>query len=72
MLTKKDGDIGIVLDGIAGMFQPTGDREQAFLKARTGVVAIALKAGARLVPVPRSGLSLASQSFSFETCCSGV
>lgn len=45
-------NVGIVLDGIAGMFQNTNtDNEKAFLSARKGVVKIALTTGTDLVPI---------------------
>lgn len=51
-LTKKEQNVGVVLDGIAGMFQPQGGKEElAYLKQRKGIVKIALKAGAPIVPV---------------------
>jgi hypothetical protein len=49
-LTKKEENVGVVLDGIDGMFQPT-TQEYAFVKKRKGIVKIALKAGVPLVPV---------------------
>jgi hypothetical protein len=50
-LTKKEENVGVVLDGINGMFQTQGKEEVAYLKARKGIVKIALRAGAPLVPV---------------------
>ena len=50
-LMKKEENVGIILDGIAGMFQTKGKDEIAYLKARKGIVKIALRAGAPLVPV---------------------
>jgi len=56
-LTKKEENVGIVLDGIAGMFQPQGGvwtkqtEERAYLRKRKGVVKIALRAGVPIVPV---------------------
>lgn len=50
-LTKKEQNVGVVLDGIDGMFQPVADEEIAIVKKRKGIVKIALKAGASLVPV---------------------
>jgi len=53
-LTKRNENVGLVLDGIAGMFTSTYDKsgnvETAFLKQRKGIVKIALKAGAPIVP----------------------
>jgi len=51
VLTKKGSNVGIILDGIAGMFQVSDKEERAFLKKRKGIVKIALRAGASLVPV---------------------
>ncbi|KAL3932131.1 MAG: hypothetical protein SGBAC_010997 [Bacillariaceae sp.] len=48
-LTKKEDNIGIILDGIAGMFQ--SHNEIAHIQARKGIVKIALRAGAPIVPV---------------------
>jgi hypothetical protein len=50
MLTKKEENVGVILDGIAGMFQP-GHQETAYLNQRKGIVKIALRAGVPLVPV---------------------
>jgi 1-acyl-sn-glycerol-3-phosphate acyltransferase len=57
-LTKKEENVGIILDGIAGMFQtPARDfhtkteEEVAYLKHRKGIVKIALRAGVPIVPV---------------------
>jgi 2-acylglycerol O-acyltransferase 2 len=43
--------VGVVLDGIAGMFQPDVREERAWILRRKAIVAIALKAGVPLVPV---------------------
>ena len=48
-LTKKENNVGIILDGIAGMFQ--GHDEIAHIQHRKGIVKIALRTGAPLVPV---------------------
>jgi Diacylglycerol acyltransferase len=50
-LTNKQGNVGVILDGIAGMFQVSNDKELAYLKARKGIVKIALKAGVPIIPV---------------------
>jgi 1-acyl-sn-glycerol-3-phosphate acyltransferase len=50
-LTKKEENVGIILDGIAGMFQAANNEEIAHIKARKGIVKIALRAGAPIVPV---------------------
>ena len=49
-LTKKEENVGIILDGIDGMFQPANE-EIAVVKKRKGIVKIALKAGVPMVPV---------------------
>lgn len=44
--------VGIVLDGIAGMFQNGGtESERAYVQQRKAIAAIALKAGCPIVPV---------------------
>jgi hypothetical protein len=50
-LTKREENVGIILDGIAGMFHQSTEEETAFLKQRKGIVKIALKAGVPIVPV---------------------
>mmetsp|Transcript_15133 Transcript_15133/g.27416 ORF Transcript_15133/g.27416 Transcript_15133/m.27416 type:complete len:384 (-) Transcript_15133:257-1408(-) len=50
-LTKKEQNVGIILDGIAGMFHQSRNEERAYLKKRKGIVKIALRAGAPIVPV---------------------
>lgn len=50
-LTKKEENVGIILDGIAGMFQTHWNEETAYVKSRKGIVKIALRAGATIVPV---------------------
>lgn len=50
-LTKKEENVGVVLDGIAGMFQGNQKDEIAHIKSRKGIVKIALRAGATIVPV---------------------
>jgi len=50
-LTKKEENIGIILDGIAGMFQQRQHEEIAHIRARKGIVKIALRAGVPIVPV---------------------
>ena len=50
-LTKKEENIGVVLDGIAGMFQPSGTQETIYIQQRKGIVKIALRAGTPIIPV---------------------
>jgi len=50
-LTKKEQNVGIILDGIAGMFQQSSKEEKAYLKKRLGIIKIALRSGAPIVPV---------------------
>mmetsp|Transcript_21516 Transcript_21516/g.45273 ORF Transcript_21516/g.45273 Transcript_21516/m.45273 type:complete len:449 (+) Transcript_21516:176-1522(+) len=54
-LTKKDHNIGIILDGIEGMFHNTNaansDTEMGVILNRKGIVKIAIKANAAIVPV---------------------
>ena len=49
-LEKKES-VGVVLDGIAGMFQSDETVEKGWVLQRKAIVAIALKAGVPLVPV---------------------
>jgi hypothetical protein len=53
----KGDSVGVVLDGIAGMFQPDVREERAWILRRKAIVAIALKAGVPLVPVYSFGHS---------------
>ena len=48
-LTKKEENVGIILDGVAGMFQ--SHDEIAHVKQRKGIVKIALRAGVPIIPV---------------------
>ena len=50
-LTKREENVGIILDGIAGMFQTHTNEETAYVKRRKGIVKIALRAGVPIVPV---------------------
>jgi len=49
-LVNKEESVGIVLDGIAGMFQADAGVEKAWLLDRKGIVKIALTTGTPLVP----------------------
>lgn len=49
-LTKKEENVGIILDGIDGMFHPPNE-ENASILHRKGIVKIALKAGVPIIPV---------------------
>mmetsp|Transcript_34529 Transcript_34529/g.111193 ORF Transcript_34529/g.111193 Transcript_34529/m.111193 type:complete len:359 (-) Transcript_34529:234-1310(-) len=48
---ERRESVGVVLDGIAGMFQSDERVEKAWVKKRKAIVAIALKAGVPIVPV---------------------
>lgn len=50
-LTKKDRNVGIVLDGIDGMFHSTRNNEIGAILNRKGICKIALKAGVAIVPI---------------------
>mmetsp|Transcript_3794 Transcript_3794/g.9954 ORF Transcript_3794/g.9954 Transcript_3794/m.9954 type:complete len:421 (-) Transcript_3794:374-1636(-) len=51
-LTRNRRNIGIILDGIEGVFRAGGDHEEAAaVSNRKGICKIALKAGATIVPV---------------------
>ena len=47
----KEENVAVALDGIAGMFQRDKQEEIAYVKARKGIVKIALTTGTPLVPV---------------------
>eukprot|EP00322_Chrysochromulina_rotalis_P018503 CAMPEP_0115839044 /NCGR_PEP_ID=MMETSP0287-20121206/6050_1 /TAXON_ID=412157 /ORGANISM="Chrysochromulina rotalis, Strain UIO044" /LENGTH=390 /DNA_ID=CAMNT_0003292607 /DNA_START=8 /DNA_END=1180 /DNA_ORIENTATION=- len=49
-LSVKEQSVGVVLDGIAGMFQ-AGPVEKAWVRKRKGIVKIALRTGTPIVPV---------------------
>jgi len=49
-LGKKGRSVGVILDGIAGMF-PSGLGEEVYVKNRKAIVAIALEMGVEIVPV---------------------
>jgi len=49
-LTKKEENVGVVLDGIAGMFRSDKNTEIANIKQRKGIIKIALRAGVPIVP----------------------
>jgi hypothetical protein len=48
---QKGSSVGIVLDGIAGMFQQATHAECGYVLQRKAIAAIALKAGVSIVPV---------------------
>jgi len=53
-LQKKDRNVGVILDGIAGMFHSTSDGrndEVGAILNRKGIIKIALRAGVPIVPV---------------------
>ncbi len=50
-LTKKGCNVGVVLDGIDGMFHSTGHNEVGVIRNRKGICKIALKANVAIVPV---------------------
>jgi hypothetical protein len=58
-LSKKDQNVGVVLDGIAGMFNDSDDAsdEIGYVMERKGIVKIALKTGATIVPVYQFGVT---------------
>ena len=49
-LTKKDVNVGIILDGIDGMFHSTNNDEVGAILKRKGIIKIALKAGVPIIP----------------------
>jgi len=51
VLTNKEEHVGVVLDGIAGMFQNDSNAERAWILQRKGIVKIALTTGTPIVPV---------------------
>ncbi len=57
-LTKKEENVGVVLDGIAGMFKSDKDTEIASIKQRKGIIKIALRAGVPIVPTYGFGHTL--------------
>jgi 1-acyl-sn-glycerol-3-phosphate acyltransferase len=50
-LTKKEENVGVILDGIEGMFYTSENEERAPILRRKGIIKIALRAGAPIVPV---------------------
>jgi len=49
---KREESVGVILDGVAGMFYPGDARtENVFVLQRKGIIKIALRAGACIVPV---------------------
>jgi 1-acyl-sn-glycerol-3-phosphate acyltransferase len=65
-LTKKEENVGIILDGIAGMFQ--SHDEMAYVKKRKGIVKIALRCGVPLVPVYGFGHTSLVSIYFFSIC----
>ena len=64
-LSKKDQNVGVVLDGIAGMFNDSDDSnpiERGHVMSRKAIVKIALRTGATIVPVYQFGGALNAQS----------
>jgi len=51
ILTKKDRNVGLVLDGIDGMFHSRDGHETGAILNRKGICKIALKAGMAIVPI---------------------
>ncbi len=49
-LEKKE-TVGVILDGVAGMFQQDPKVEKAYINSRKAIVAVAMKAGVPIVPV---------------------
>ena len=48
----RSENVGVVLDGVAGIFQPRGEKQEAaWLLQRKGIVKLALETGASLVPI---------------------
>lgn len=58
-LSKKDQNVGVVLDGIAGMFNDSDESsdERGHVMERKGIVKIALKTGATIIPVYQFGIT---------------
>lgn len=48
---EEGGNVGIILDGIAGMFQSAPGIEKAYLAKRKGAIKLALRGGFRIQPV---------------------
>ena len=57
-LSKKEENVGVVLDGIAGMFKTDKNTEIASIMQRKGIVKIALRAGVPIVPTYGFGHTL--------------
>ena len=51
VLSKGDQSVGLILDGIEGMFMSSSKEEVGCVLKRKGIIKIALRAGVPIVPV---------------------